>query len=282
MLLTAMQMTSVPDVSENLAQIERLLQQHQQTFDTQSEHLVVLPECCLYFGGSDKQQSQIAEPLSDAADNCMQTQLAALARQYQCFLLAGSVPVKSPLANKFYANSLLYSPDGKLIADYQKLHLFDVNVDDGTRQYRESNLTEAGTKLSCVNIAGIQVGLAICYDLRFPELFRAYRQLGAKVICVPSAFTRVTGEAHWFALLKARAIENQVYIVAAAQQGVHANGRETFGHAMIVDPWGECTVFAGAGEGFASLQFDADFLETVRRNIPVNEHNRFIVDLKSD
>lgn len=282
MLLTAMQMTSVPDVSENLVQIERLLQQHQQTVDTQSEHLVVMPECCLYFGGSDKQQSQIAETLGDAADNHMQTQLAALARQYQCFLLAGSVPVKSPVANKFYASSLLYSPDGRLLADYQKLHLFDVNVDDGTRQYRESNLTEAGTKLSCVNISGIQVGLAICYDLRFPELFRAYRQLGAKVICVPSAFTRVTGEAHWFALLKARAIENQVYIVAAAQQGVHANGRETFGHAMIVDPWGECSVFEGAGEGFASLQFDADFVETVRRNIPVNDHNRFAVNLKAD
>ncbi|TLU66934.1 carbon-nitrogen hydrolase family protein [Thalassotalea litorea] len=278
-------MSSQPDVDKNLAEIDRILTKHAIKTDKDEAHLVVLPECCLFFGGRDQQQLQLAELLCDMSPGSMQSALAALATKHQCYLLAGSIPTHSvepgaesgAKAKRFSASSLLFSPSGELIADYQKLHLFDVNVDDNTKSYQESLYTQPGGKVTCVDIDGITIGLAICYDLRFPELFRAMRQQGAQVICLPSAFTQVTGEAHWQPLLQARAIENQVYMVAAAQQGVHANGRETYGHAMVVDPWGDCRVIDSETQlsGLVSIRYDQQLIKRVRASIPVNDHNRF-------
>ncbi|WP_394172762.1 carbon-nitrogen hydrolase family protein [Thalassotalea litorea] len=289
MWLSALQMTSRPDIDANLAEIDRILTAHpvnachklnesdSDNFNGDDTHLVVLPECCLYFGGSDQEQLQLAESLFDLSPGTMQSALAQLAKKHRCYLLAGSIPTQSAQGTRFHASSLLFSPDGTLLADYQKLHLFDVRVDDNTRSYQESRYTDPGEKITCVDINGVKVGFAICYDLRFPELFRAMRQQGAEVICLPSAFTQVTGQAHWQPLLQARAIENQVYMVAAAQQGLHANGRETFGHAMVVNPWGECQIIDTREQlsGLVTTQFDKQLLQQVRASIEVNEHNRF-------
>ena len=157
---------------------------------------------------------------------------------------------------------------------------FDVDVKDSEKQYRESRYTQSGNEVISTTAAGINVGLSICYDLRFPELYRNLTALGAKIITVPSAFTAVTGKAHWQALLQARAIENQVYIIAAGQQGVHENGRETWGHSMIISPWGEILACLEEGEGSISVEYSQQALDKIRKAIPVAEHNQFESTLK--
>ena len=271
--LSALQMQSVPDIKQNLATIEELLA----SINVNGDHIVVLPEACLYFGSKDKLQLTIAEHLGDGF---MQQQLSRLAKQYGVYLVAGSIPIKVATDEKFTASSLVYSPQGLLIADYQKLHLFDVDVDDSEKQYRESIHTEAGEKTTLVQIEEALLGLTICYDLRFPELYRSLATQGANVITVASAFTEVTGAAHWLPLLQARAIENQVYIIAANQYGEHLNGRKTFGHSVIINPWGEVEVIKETGKGVITTNFDLSFTNQVRTNIPVLKHNKFSVTLK--
>lgn len=270
--LTAIQLQSVPDVVANLANIETILSR----LPISDEHLVVLPESCLYFGGKDSKQTEFAEPLGHGF---MQQQLSLLAIKYDVYLLAGTIPIQSQLEGKFTASSLLFSPKGRLLNDYQKIHLFDVDVDDNEKNYRESKLTQAGEKLSVSDLPSFKLGMTVCYDLRFPELFRALTTEGADVICVPSAFTKVTGKAHWQALLQARAIENQVYIVAAGQEGEHLNGRKTYGHSMIISPWGEIISMKADGVGYVSAEFDRQLINKVRADIPVSRHNKFSVKL---
>ncbi|WNC68120.1 carbon-nitrogen hydrolase family protein [Thalassotalea nanhaiensis] len=270
--LTAIQLQSVPDVVENLTCIETILS----TLPTSDEHLVVLPEACLYFGGKDGKQIEFAEPLGKGF---MQKRLAELAEKYNVFLLAGTIPLQSAQADKFTASSLLFSPQGELVNDYQKIHLFDVDVADSEKSYRESALTLKGEKLSVSILPSFKLGMTVCYDLRFPELFRALTEQGADVICVPSAFTKVTGQAHWQALLQARAIENQVYIVAAGQEGEHLNGRQTYGHSMIINPWGEIVAMKDEGVGYVSSEFDRQLIKKIRADIPVARHNQFSVKL---
>ncbi|WP_371376662.1 carbon-nitrogen hydrolase family protein [Thalassotalea aquiviva] len=276
--LSAIQMLSEPNVAHNLAQIENQLKQLTQQYPNSAEHLVVLPECCLYFGGKDKDQLALAKA-NISGD--ISKKLAHLAKQYRVYLLAGTVPKKVREEEKFFASSMLFSPAGRCIGDYDKIHLFDVDVQDTQQRYRESTFTKPGNRTTCVNIGDIQIGLTVCYDLRFPELYRTLRGLGADVICVPAAFTKVTGEAHWQALLQARAIENQVYIVAAGQQGEHANGRETWGHSMIISPWGEVLSQLKQGIGYVSAVLESSLLFKVRADIPVANHNQFSVMLNN-
>lgn len=274
--LTAIQLCSAPDVDENLKQIEQQLNQLEQS-DT---HLVVLPECCLYFGGSDKEQLKLAQ--QTALTNQLQEQLAALAKKYQITLVAGSIPVLSATGDKFFNTCCVYSANGELLSSYQKIHLFDVEVADKEKNYQESRFTSAGQRAVTVEAGDVTLGLSICYDLRFPELFRNLRTQGAQIITVPSAFTKVTGKAHWLTLLKARAIENQVYIVAAGQSGVHQNGRETWGHSVIIDPWGEVLAEIEHGVGTISADFENNKLQQVRQAIPVELHNQFTTKLMND
>ena len=280
-LLSAVQMCSVPDIGENLAFITKQLAEITAQSESR-EHLVLLPECCLYFGGKEQDQLSIAH--NDQAQATMIEGLASLAKTYSVNLLAGSLPTPALGSDrdKFYNTSCLFSPKGELIGDYQKLHLFDVVVADNEKNYQESRYTQAGQKIRCVSLPFAQIGLSICYDIRFPELFRQLAQQGADVITVPAAFTRVTGKAHWQTLLQARAIENQVYIVAAGQEGVHANGRETWGHSMIISPWGEILHQQATGLGVVSAEFDPNILAQVRSSIPVNQHNRFKTELIHD
>ena len=280
MQLCAIQMCSSPNVEDNVAEIEKQLS----TLAQAQQQLVVLPECCLFFGGKDKEQLTLAK--DDQASQYLKSRLAGLAQRFNVFLVAGSIPVlsvdpQSEKADKFTNSCFVFSPEGIELERYDKLHLFDVSVADNEKNYQESHYAQAGERISVVDIAGIKLGLSICYDLRFPELFRQLAQQGAKIITVPSAFTRVTGVAHWQTLLQARAIENQVYIVAAGQEGVHVNGRETWGHSLIINPWGEILAQQKTGSGIISANYNEQELLKVRNAMPVATHNRFNNKLKS-
>jgi len=284
--LTALQLCSVPDVGDNFRIIDRHLETLIEESAHDDEHIVVLPECCLFFGGKDQQQLALAKESDQLAYqnlfvSTLQEQLSRLAKRYQVYLVAGSIPLLSSNADKFTNTCCVFSPEGDLLTQYDKIHLFDVDVQDSEKQYRESRYTQSGSEIVSTTAAGVNLGLSICYDLRFPELYRSLTTLGADVITVPSAFTAVTGKAHWQALLQARAIENQVYIIAAGQQGVHENGRETWGHSMIISPWGEILACLEEGVGSISVDFSRQALEKVRKAIPVAEHNQFESQLKS-
>ncbi|MEW6981178.1 carbon-nitrogen hydrolase family protein [Colwelliaceae bacterium 6471] len=273
--LTAVQLCSVPDVATNLIEIDR----HLASLDKVEQHLVVLPECCLFFGGKDSEQLTLAQ--HTAITHELEDGLLALAQKHQVYLVGGSIPLLTDAGDKFTNACCVFSPKGEKLAQYNKIHLFDVNVDDNEKTYCESKYTQAGNALAIAKIPFANVGLSVCYDLRFPELFRQLRVNGADIITVPSAFTRVTGVAHWQPLLQARAIENQVYIVAAAQEGVHNNGRETWGHSMIISPWGEVLSCLDNGTGAVSAQYYPQEINRVRASIPVAEHNQFKTELIS-
>ena len=275
--LTALQLCSSANPAENLRQIARWLQQ----LPPARPQLVALPEGALCFAGADGANLAIAEPLSGPgvplhAQQPLQQQLSALARQQQIYLLVGTLPTQSQDPTRFSASSLLFGPDGTLLSDYQKIHLFDADVRDNTASYRESATTKPGEKVTVADLGAVKAGLAICYDVRFPGLFALLRQQGMNLLCLPSAFTTVTGAAHWHTLLRARAIETQSYVLAPAQTGTHANGRQTYGHSLIIDPWGQVLADAGAEPGLISVRLDMQEVTKVRRNMPLAMHNQFI------
>jgi len=273
--LSAIQLCSVPDVEQNLLAIERQLK----TLNRSEKNIVLLPECCLFFGGKDLDQLALAKQNSN--ENQLLIALASLAKKYQIYLVAGTIPLITSAGNKFTNSSCVFTPKGELVGRYDKIHLFDVNVADSEKQYRESDHTAAGKSVSVIQTPLANIGLSVCYDLRFPELYRQLTHLNAVIITVPSAFTRVTGQAHWQALLQARAIENQVYIIAAGQEGVHENKRETWGHSMIISPWGEILAKIDTEEGIISATYLPTEIAKVRASIPVAQHNQFTVELKT-
>jgi len=275
--LTAIQLSSAADVTTNLAKIEALLAKITSEDNGDGsvkgnakgsvEHLVVLPECCLYFGGKDSEQLSLAN--KSARDNYLCVALAQLAKAFKVYLVAGTVPILTASTEKFTNSSCVFSPSGELIGRYDKIHLFDVNVSDNTKSYHESRYTHAGKEISVVNTDFANIGLSVCFDLRFPMLFQKLRANGADIITIPSAFTKVTGKAHWQALLQARAIENQVYIIAAGQEGIHDNGRETWGHSMIINPWGEIEKCLAIGEGYISVDYQNEEITRIRKSMPL-------------
>jgi len=272
--LSAVQLTSTTEIEQNLTAIRAIINK----IPKSKEHIVVLPECCLFFGGKDKQQLALAQ--QDQLNHFLITELTDIAKEFSITLVAGTIPVLSSDEQKFYNRCCIFSSSGQLITHYDKIHLFDVNVSDNTNAYRESDHTQAGHNTCVTDLGFGKLGLSVCYDLRFPELYRQLRQQGANIISVPSAFTRHTGKAHWQALLQARAIENQVFIIAAGQEGVHQNGRETWGHSMIISPWGDILAHHDIGEGFTSAEIDLCDVAQIRANMPVATHNQFNVCLK--
>ena len=275
--LSAIQMLSVSDPATNLSRLKLLLGE----LSPAKNQLVLLPENALSFSDKETYLS-LAEELGCGY---YQEQLGSLAKQYQCYLVCGSFPIRSGQNNKVFTTSLVFSPQGKLISHYHKLHLFDAQVTDKKGSYKESDTFMAGQDIQLFDCCfdsstSVRVGLAICYDLRFPALFQTLRAQGAEIILVAAAFTKVTGEAHWQPLLQARAIENQCYIVAANQGGLHSCGRETFGHSMIISPWGEVLSQLQLGEGVIQAVFEKSLVDEVRQTMPVTLHNRFIYSLK--
>lgn len=267
--LVAIQMTSVPSVAKNIEFVEAQLK----SLDPAKTHLVVLPECFACFGTRDGELLKIAE---EEGSGPIQDSLKALARQYHCNIITGTFPLRCDTENKFTASSLFINEQGEVTAHYQKIHLFDVAVSDNTGSYRESKYTRAGDKVITVQTPFGNVGMAVCYDVRFPGLFTAMGDVD--IIVLPSAFTKVTGAAHWHTLVRARAIEKQCFVVAANQTGVHANKRETFGHSVIYSPWGETLAELPEETGYTQCEVDIATRQKVKESMPVFTHNRFRSD----
>lgn len=264
--LSACQLVSGPDVENNLEQVEAYIAGVKGQGDT----LVVLPECFACFGAGDKFLLSIAE---QKGDGYIQQRLSELAKKYAVWLVAGTIPLKTGNPAKYSASCLIYDATGKALAEYQKIHLFDVEIEDNTGQYLESRYTQAGNSLTVIDSPFGKLGVAVCYDIRFAGMFDAMGQLD--VLVLPSAFTEKTGAAHWHSLLKARAIENQCYLVAANQGGVHENGRQTFGHSCIISPWGQNLAEIAQGAGIVSASMNPDEIIKIRRAMPVRQHNKF-------
>lgn len=272
-----LQMNSVPDHKTNLKMIRTQLSEKKHEI---KNSLVLLPECFAYFGGGEKGHFRIAESLNDPNAE-IQNYLADLAAEFEIYLIAGTFPIKSEGDRRVLPMTLVFSPKGELVSKYQKLHLFDVDVGDATGSYRESSTWQPGEEIGYFDCEWGRIGLTICYDLRFPSLYQKLARLGCQAIVVPSAFTQTTGAAHWHVLLRARAIENQVYMIATNQTGVHNNDRETYGHSLIVDPWGDVLVDAKKELGLFGVELNKDKLDKIRAAMPVGKHNRFSVELKT-
>jgi len=262
----AIQLASGPHVTGNLdAAAEQM-----RNAVHQGAGLVLLPENFSLMPGREQDRLQAAEEFGAGR---VQEFLSKQARELGIWLIGGTVPLKTSDPGKVRSSSLVYNDRGECVARYDKMHLFDVSLQNG-ETYRESDVFEAGSETVTVDTPFGRTGLSICYDLRFPELYRELAGNGAEIIVVPSAFTAMTGRAHWKPLLRARAIENQCYIIAAAQGGFHTSGRETWGHSMIINPWGEILDAKQTGAGVVVADIDRDFLQTVRSSLPALEHRR--------
>ena len=265
-LAAAIQITSVPDVQKNLTQAEELID----LAVHRGAELISLPENFSFMGAEEEKAAQ-AHNIAEASQKFLKT----MAQRYQITILGGGFPV--PLDNgKVYNTALLFDPSGKEVARYNKVHLFDVNVPDGNT-YRESSTVMAGSNLPTVYQSDTlgNLGLSVCYDVRFPELYRHLSANGAQILFVPAAFTAFTGKDHWQVLLQARAIENTCYVIAPAQTGRHYATRHSHGHAMIVDPWGVVLADAGDGKGVAIAEINPSRLDQVRRQMPSLKHRVF-------
>ena len=255
------------NVNANLFEAERLVR----TARDQGAGLVVLPENFAFMGKRDQDQLGLRE---EDGDGPLQTFLARLAKQMGVWLVGGTIPLVARDAGKVRAACLIYDDQGKRVGRYDKVHLFDVRLPGGDEQYQESATIEAGDAVVVLDSPFGRMGVAVCYDLRFPEMFRQMLDRGMELLVIPSAFTAITGKAHWETLVRARAIENLVYVVAAAQGGFHINGRETHGHSMIVDPWGTVLAQVPRGAGHICCVLDKDYQDSVRRNFPTIDHRR--------
>ncbi len=263
-LAAALQMTSTAAKPDNVATATRLIRQAHGF----GARFIGLPENFAWMG-PEADRASATEPL----DGPTLSTLATLARELKITLLGGSVLESGAPGGRNYNTSVLFGPDGERLGTYRKMHLFDVEVGDG-QTYRESAAVAPGTEVVVAQTGFGKVGLSVCYDLRFPELYRQMAKDGATTLTVPAAFTLATGKDHWEVLLRARAIENQAYVLAPAQQGKHPKDRMTWGHAMLVDPWGLVTARASEGEGIALGQIDDALVARIRKNLPVLNHRK--------
>lgn len=265
--IAAIQLNSGEHIQDNLKAAYRHLEQAKQ----QGTSCAVLPENFAWMG-RDSEAATITEPLHHGE---VQKFLQQTAKDLKIWLIGGShrIQANSDAGGRAYNTSLVYNPQGEQIARYDKIHLFDADVSDG-QAYRESDTIKAGQHTALFNTDFARIGLTICYDLRFPGLFQSLRRQGADVIVVPAAFTATTGKAHWKTLLRARAIENQVYIVAPAQCGIHPYGRETWGHSLCIDPWGEIIEELDNEPGTISCLINTQIISETRRKMPIFDHQR--------
>ena len=266
MKAAAVQMTSTRDVATNLTEAGRLIREAAE----QGAKLVVLPENFSFLGSTDAERVTAVET---SADGPAQRFLAQQAERYGIWLVGGTIPIRDG-AQRASSRSLLLAPDGRVAAYYDKIHLFDVDIPGKTERYSESATTLAGGRVVCAATPMGNIGMTVCYDIRFPALFHRLSVLGADVLVVPAAFTVPTGEVHWRPLLQARAIESLAYVVAAAQWGEHAGGRKTYGHTLIAGPWGEILAERPAGPGVVCAELDMIRLAQLREKFPVVRHRR--------
>ena len=264
MRIAAVQMTSGADKAANLEAATRLIRKAAEA----GAGFVGVPENFSWMG-PEPERDQNAETVEGAT----LARMAELAKSLKISVLAGSILETGAPGGRLYNTSVLFGPDGQRLGLYRKIHLFDVEVGDG-QTYRESTAVAPGSEVVVADAPFGKVGLSGCYDLRFPELYRRHAQEGAVLLTVPAAFTLMTGKDHWEVLLRARAIENQAFVIAPAQQGRHPKDRLTWGHAMVIDPWGLVIARASEGEGFAMAELDLEYLAKVRRTLPALQHRR--------
>ena len=265
--IASVQMVSTPDLEHNLNTAGRLINQAA----GEGAQLVVLPEYFCLMGLKDTDKVRIREPLSSGP---IQDRLAQIAQENQIHLVAGTIPLETKDSSKVLNTTLVFDPNGKQISRYDKIHLFGFQT--SKERYQESETIEAGNtpELLKININSHEwvFGLSICYDIRFPELYRAMGTVDCHII--PAAFTYTTGKAHWEILLRARAIENQAYVIASAQGGTHVNQRKTWGHSMLIDPWGSVLADLPEGEGFITGSLSKEKLNEVRSQLPALAHRK--------
>ncbi|EMN1931684.1 carbon-nitrogen hydrolase family protein [Burkholderia ambifaria] len=259
--VAALQMVSTPDVARNLAEAGRLIAEAA----GDGAQLVLLPEYFCFMGHRDTDKLALAEPYRDGP---IQQFLAQAAQRHGVWVIGGTLPLTAPEPDRVLNTTLVFDPSGQEAARYDKIHLF--NFEKGDESFDEARTIRAGETVVTFDAPFGRVGLSVCYDLRFPEL---YRRMGdCALIVVPSAFTYTTGRAHWEMLLRARAVENQCYVLAAAQGGKHENGRRTWGHSMLVDPWGEVVAVRDEGASVVTGALDPQRIADVRQSLPAWRH----------
>ncbi|MQR01600.1 carbon-nitrogen hydrolase family protein [Glaciimonas soli] len=261
--VAAIQMVATPQLEQNIVTARRLVGEAVQ----QGAQLVLLPEYWPIMGMQDSDKVGIAETPGSGQ---IQTFMAQLAREHKIWLIGGTLPLASSETGKVLNATLAYDPDGQQIGQYDKIHLFSFTK--GEESYDEARTISVGKNVTTFDAPCGKVGLSVCYDLRFPELYRAMGP--CTLIVVPAAFTYTTGKAHWEILLRARAIENQCYVLASAQGGMHVNGRRTWGHSMLIDPWGTIKAVLPEGEGVVCGEIDEAFMQNVRESLPALRHRK--------
>ncbi len=270
--VAAIQMCSSPNVDANLAAARQYILEAVHAGAT----LVVLPEMFAIMGMDSKDKVQVKEAEGNGK---IQQFLSQMSRENKIWLVGGTIPIATNTPDKIRAASFLYDDQGRVAARYDKLHLFDVKLSD-TEQYQESATTEPGKNIVVASSPFGCIGMSVCYDIRFPELYRSLFNQGADIIVIPSAFTEKTGAAHWEVLARSRAIENFSYVIGACQGGTHPGGRKTYGRSLIVSPWGEVLAkMEGTESGVIIAGIDMAQVEQCRQNIPIKQHQKIYFDL---
>jgi predicted amidohydrolase len=267
MIAAAIQLTSTDDVNRNLDRVSALVERAR----ARGAQLIALPENFALLGSDEETKLKVAESVEQPGP--ILTRMMALARQTAAHLVLGGFPERGPDAAHVYNSCLVLGPDGAVTARYRKIHLFDVAIPDGAT-YRESRSVAPGSELVCAETPWGRLGLSVCYDLRFPELYRGLAAQGARMAVVPAAFTLHTGRDHWHVLLRARAIENLLFVIAPGQYGRHNPKRVTYGHSLIIDPWGTVVAEASDGEGLAVGEIDFALQDRVRTELPCLDHKK--------
>lgn len=266
--VAAIQLASGPNLQGNLNQVARLLGEAARA----GAKLIVLPENFAFMGNQETDKLAIAE---SPGEGPIQLFLAKHARELGVWIIGGTIPMLANDSSHVFASALVYDAQGELVSRYDKCHLFDVRLTESNETYLESQTVAAGDTAVWFDSPFGRIGLAICYDLRFPEMFRVLMEHQVEILAIPSAFTATTGRAHWEVLLRARAIENLCYVIAPNQGGFHVNGRETYGDSMIINPWGEVQQRLASGAGFVLADIDLAKQATLRTTFPVLQHQRF-------
>ena len=266
--VAVLQTCSTDNIEENIASVVSYIEQA----SANQAAAVFLPECCCLMQTSRQQLRQGAELLDDGP---IQSALSAAAKGNKIWVFAGSIPLKSDDPARVFNTSLVYNDQGHRVARYNKVHLFDVELDNGEK-YLESAYTMPGNEIVAIDSALGMVGLSVCYDLRFPELYRALADRKAQILLVPSAFSPTTGAAHWQPLLQARAIENFCYVIAAAQTGKHPSGRKTYGHSIVIDPWGKVIAELEQEVGLIYAELELSVVDHARKQMPSLLHRRMV------
>lgn len=262
--IASIQMNSYADLAYNIATAERLVREAAE----QGAEFALLPEYFYWMGSDESHRLSLAETFGQGP---LQAQLADWAKRFGLWLSAGTLPLQSPQADRVYNSNLLFNPSGECVGRYDKIHLF--GFDDGEHSYQESDVLYPGNTVQTFETPFARIRPSVCYDLRFPEMYR--QNNGYELITAPAAFTKKTGAAHWHLLLRARAVENQCYVIAAGQTGQHQGGKFTYGHSLIVDPWGEVIAERDEGDGVVIASIDLAHIEKVRRQLPALAHRVF-------